>query len=65
MVEKKYADSKTFTFKISKGLDIGGSKVINVADPTSTTDGRKKRHKCMVQSCKGHVRYGLIKQAII
>ena len=42
MVEKKYADSKTFTFKISKGLDIKGSKVINVADPTSTTDGRKK-----------------------
>ena len=48
MVEKKYADSKTFTFKISKGLDIEGSKVINVADPTSTTDGSKKRHKCMV-----------------
>ena len=42
MVEKKYADSKTFTFKISKGLDIKGSKVINVADPTVQQMEEKK-----------------------
>ena len=29
---------------VSKGLDMKGNKVINVADPTSVTDGSNERH---------------------
>ena len=42
--DKKYVDSKTFTIDASKGLDMKGNKVIHVADPTSATDGGKKRY---------------------
>ena len=42
--EKKYVDSKPFTIDASKGLDMKGNKVIHVADPTSATDGGKKRY---------------------
>ena len=38
VVNKKYVDSKTFTLDVSKGLDMKGNKVINVADPTSAID---------------------------
>ena len=30
---------KTFTFDVPKDLDIQGNKLINVAEPTSATDG--------------------------
>ena len=33
VVNKKQVDSKTFTLSVSKGLDMKGNKVINVADP--------------------------------
>ena len=42
--DKKYVDSKPFTIDASKGLDMKGNKVIHVADPTSATDGGKKRY---------------------
>ena len=44
VVNKKYVDSKTFTLSVSKGLDMKGNKVINVADPTRATDGSNERH---------------------
>ena len=44
VVSKKYVDSKTFTLDVSKGLDMKGNKVINVADPTSAADGSDERH---------------------
>ena len=44
VVHKKYVDSKTFTLNVSKGLDMNGNKVINIADPTSATDGSNARH---------------------
>ena len=44
VVNKKYVDSKAFTLDVSKGLDMKGNKVINVADPTRATDGSNERH---------------------
>ena len=44
VVNKKYVDSKTFTLDVSKGLDMKGNKVINVADPTCATVGSNERH---------------------
>ena len=44
MVNKKYVDSKIFTLDVTKGPDMNGSKDINVADPTSATDGSNKRY---------------------
>ena len=44
VVNKKYVDSKTFTLDVSKGLDMKGNKVINVADPTSATDGNNQSY---------------------
>ena len=38
VVNKKYVDSTTSNLDVSKGLDMKGNKVINVADPTSATD---------------------------
>ena len=38
MINKKYVERKTFTSDVSKGLDMKGKKVINVADPPSVTD---------------------------
>ena len=38
VVNKKYVDSTTSTLDVSKGLDMKGNKVINVADPTSAID---------------------------
>ena len=35
---------KAFTLDVSKGLDMKGNKVINVADPTSVTGGSNERH---------------------
>ena len=43
MVNKKYVDSKIFALDVTKGPDMNGSKDINVADPTSATDGSNKR----------------------
>ena len=43
-VNKKYLDSKTFTLDVSKGFDMKGNKVINVADPTSATDGNNQSY---------------------
>ena len=34
VINKKYVDSKNFTLDVSEGLDMKGSQVINVADPT-------------------------------
>ena len=42
MVGKKYVASKTLTSDSLKGLDMKDSKVINVEDPTSATDRRKR-----------------------
>ena len=39
VVHKEYVDSKAFTLDVSKGLDMKGNKVINVADPTRAADG--------------------------
>lgn len=44
MVNKKYVDSKIFTLDVTKGPDMNGSKDINVADPTSATDGGNERY---------------------
>ena len=44
VVNRKYVDSTTFTLDILKGLDMKGNKVINVADLTSSTDGRNTRY---------------------
>ena len=44
VVNKKYVDSKTFTLSVSKGVDMKGNKVINVADPTCATVGSNERH---------------------
>ena len=44
MVNKKYVDSKIFTLDVTKDPDMNGSKDINVADPTSATDGSNKRY---------------------
>ena len=44
VVNKKYVDSKAITLDVSKGLDMKGNKVINVADPTRATDGSNERH---------------------
>ena len=44
VVHKEYVDGKTFTLNVSKGLDMKGNKVINIADPTSATDGSNARH---------------------
>ena len=44
VVHKEYVDSKTFTLNVSKVLDMKGNKVINIADPTSATDGSNARH---------------------
>ena len=38
MINKKYVERKIFTSDVSKGLDMKGKKVINVADPPSITD---------------------------
>ena len=43
VVNKKCVDSKTFTLDLSKGLDMKGNKVINVADPISAADGSIKK----------------------
>ena len=44
VVHKEYVDSKAFTLDVSKGLDMKGNKVINVADPTRAADGSDERH---------------------
>ena len=44
VVSKKYVDSESFNFNVSIGLHMKDNKVINVADPTSATDGSNKRY---------------------
>ena len=44
VINKKYIDRKTFTLDVSEGLDMKDNKVINLADPTSATDGSNKKY---------------------
>ena len=44
VINKKYIDPKTFTLDVSEGLDMKDNKVINLADPTSATDGSNKKY---------------------
>ena len=44
VINKKYVGSKTFSLDVSEGLDMKDNKVINLADPTSATDGSNKKY---------------------
>lgn len=43
-INKSYVDSRAFDINLSSGLDLKGTKLINLGDATNLADGRNKRY---------------------